>query len=114
LMPAFEGQVALVTGAGRGIGAAIAEALAAEGAHVILTARTSSELEAVEERIHAAGGSATIAPLDLTGSDGIGGWRRRWRDAGGRSTCSCSTPRCSAHWPRSRRSTARSSTGCSL
>jgi short-subunit dehydrogenase len=70
-MPAFAGQLALVTGAGRGIGAAIAEALAAEGAHVILTARTSAELEAVEERIHAAGGSATIAPFDLIEGDGI-------------------------------------------
>jgi short-subunit dehydrogenase len=70
-MPAFEGRLALVTGAGRGIGAAIAEALAAEGAHVILTARTGAELEAVEERIHAAGGSATIAPFDLTEGDGI-------------------------------------------
>jgi NAD(P)-dependent dehydrogenase (short-subunit alcohol dehydrogenase family) len=68
---AFEGRLALVTGAGRGIGAAIAEALAGEGAHVILTARTSAELEAVEERIHAAGGSATIAPMDLTQADGI-------------------------------------------
>jgi NAD(P)-dependent dehydrogenase (short-subunit alcohol dehydrogenase family) len=67
----LDGKLALVTGAGRGIGAAIAEALAAEGAHVILTARTSAELEAVEERIHAAGGSATIAPFDLTEGDGI-------------------------------------------
>jgi len=72
-MPAaFEGRLALVTGAGRGIGTAIAEALAREGAHVILTARTSTDLEAVEERIHAAGGSATIAPLDLTDGQGIG------------------------------------------
>jgi NAD(P)-dependent dehydrogenase (short-subunit alcohol dehydrogenase family) len=70
-MPVFDDRLALVTGAGRGIGAAIAEALAAEGAHVILTARTSAELEAVEERIHAAGGSATIAPMDLTEPDGI-------------------------------------------
>jgi NAD(P)-dependent dehydrogenase (short-subunit alcohol dehydrogenase family) len=70
-MPAFAGQLALVTGAGRGIGAAIAEALAAEGAHVVLTARTAAELEAVEERIHAGGGSATIAPLDLTEKDSI-------------------------------------------
>jgi NAD(P)-dependent dehydrogenase (short-subunit alcohol dehydrogenase family) len=68
---AFEGRLALVTGAGRGIGAAIAEALAAAGAHVILTARTGAELEAVEERIHAAGGAATIAPMDLTEKDSI-------------------------------------------
>lgn len=70
-MKPFEGQVALVTGASRGIGAASAEALAAAGAHVVLTARDAKALEAVEERIHAAGGQATIAPLDLTEPDGI-------------------------------------------
>jgi len=68
----FEHKLALVTGASRGIGAAIAEALAAGGAHVVLTARTAEDLEQVEERIHAAGGSATIAPLDLAAQDGIG------------------------------------------
>ena len=67
----FEGKLALVTGASRGIGAATAEALALEGAHVILTARTAAGLEAVEETIHAAGGSATIAPMDLTEKDSI-------------------------------------------
>jgi NAD(P)-dependent dehydrogenase (short-subunit alcohol dehydrogenase family) len=65
------GRVALVTGASRGIGAAIAEALAGAGAHVVITARNGADLEAVEERIHDAGGSATIAPLDLTESDSI-------------------------------------------
>jgi NAD(P)-dependent dehydrogenase (short-subunit alcohol dehydrogenase family) len=65
------GRVALVTGASRGIGAATAGALAAVGAHVVITARTAADLEAVEERIHEAGGSATIAPLDLTESDSI-------------------------------------------
>lgn len=68
----LEGQIALVTGASRGIGAATAEALALAGAHVIITARTGSDLEAVEDRIHNAGGSATIAPLDLTDADSIG------------------------------------------
>jgi short-subunit dehydrogenase len=68
----FEGKLALVTGASRGIGAATAEALAREGAHVILTARTAADLEQVEERIHTAGGAATIAPLDLTEQDSIG------------------------------------------
>jgi NAD(P)-dependent dehydrogenase (short-subunit alcohol dehydrogenase family) len=70
-MGMLDGKLALVTGASRGIGAATAEALAKAGAHVILTARTASDLEAVEDRIHAAGGSATIAPLDLTESDSI-------------------------------------------
>ena len=60
-----------MTGASRGIGAATAMALAAEGAHVILTARTAGALEEVEEAIHAAGGTATIAPLDLTQTDSI-------------------------------------------
>jgi NAD(P)-dependent dehydrogenase (short-subunit alcohol dehydrogenase family) len=68
---AFEGRVALVTGASRGIGAAIAQALAAQGAHVIITARTAKDLEAVEDAIFAEGGSATIAPLDLTDGDSI-------------------------------------------
>ena len=65
-------QIALVTGASRGIGAATAEALAAQGAHVILTARTAKALEEVEERIHASGGTATIAPMDLLDGDSIG------------------------------------------
>lgn len=68
---ASEGKIALVTGASRGIGAATAQALAAEGAHVIITARTAKDLEAVEDAIFAAGGSATIAPLDLTDGDSI-------------------------------------------
>ena len=67
----LDNQLALVTGASRGIGAATAEALGAAGAHVILTARTSADLEQIEERIHQAGGSATIAPMDLTESDSI-------------------------------------------
>jgi len=68
----FSGRIALVTGASRGIGAATAEALAAQGAHVILVARSASALEEVEERIHDAGGTATIAPLDLTEGESIG------------------------------------------
>lgn len=66
------GKLALVTGASRGIGAATAEALGKAGAHVVLTARTSGGLEEVEDRIHQAGGSATIAPLDLTDGESIG------------------------------------------
>ena len=68
----LSGKLALVTGASRGIGAATAEAFAASGAHVILVARTASALEEIEEKIHAAGGTATIAPLDLTDGESIG------------------------------------------
>jgi NAD(P)-dependent dehydrogenase (short-subunit alcohol dehydrogenase family) len=68
----LSGRLALVTGASRGIGAATAEALAAAGAHVILVARATSALEEVEDRIHQAGGTATIAPLDLTDGESIG------------------------------------------
>ena len=67
----LEGQVALVTGSSKGIGAETAKSLAAAGAHVILTARDVKALEAVEDDIHEAGGQATIAPLDLTESDSI-------------------------------------------
>lgn len=70
-MTDLKDKLALVTGASRGIGAASAEALARAGAHVILVARNGGAMEEVEERIHAAGGSATIAPLDLTDADGI-------------------------------------------
>src|SRR3546814_18157445 len=63
------GQVALVTGASGGIGEAIAYSLAARGAHVVVTARTAGGLEDLEDRIHGIGGSATIAPLDLTDGD---------------------------------------------
>lgn len=65
------GQTALVTGASQGIGEATAKALAAAGAHVILTARNDRKLEEIEQAIHEAGGTATIAPLDLAESDGI-------------------------------------------
>ncbi len=67
----LSGRVALVTGASQGIGAATALALAEAGAHVVLTARNVKNLEGVEDAIHAAGGTATIAPVDLAESDGI-------------------------------------------
>lgn len=66
------GKLALVTGASRGIGAETAVALGRAGAHVILVARTAAGLEEVEARIHDAGGSATIAPLDLIDGESIG------------------------------------------
>jgi NAD(P)-dependent dehydrogenase (short-subunit alcohol dehydrogenase family) len=61
----FSGRVALVTGASRGIGRAAAKALAAEGAHVILVARTVGGLEETDDEVRSAGGSATLVPLDL-------------------------------------------------
>lgn len=67
----LDGQLALVTGASRGIGAATARELARLGAHVVLTARSAGPLEQVEQAIFDAGGSATIAPLDLTQTDSI-------------------------------------------
>ena len=67
----LENKLALVTGASREIGAATAVALAAEGAHVVLTARSADALEDVEQAIFDAGGSATIAPLDLTQTDAV-------------------------------------------
>jgi len=60
------GTIALVTGASRGIGAAIAVALAHLGAHVVITARTQGGLEETDDAIRAMGGSSTLLPLDLS------------------------------------------------
>ncbi|WCR10127.1 SDR family NAD(P)-dependent oxidoreductase [Paracoccus stylophorae] len=60
------GPVALVTGASRGLGAALAEGLAARGFHVLAVARTVGGLEELDDRIRAAGGTATLAPMDVS------------------------------------------------
>jgi NAD(P)-dependent dehydrogenase (short-subunit alcohol dehydrogenase family) len=70
------GRIALVTGASRGIGAAVAKRFAAEGAHVVLVARTQGGLEEVDDAIRDARGDgdeagATLVPLDLTDYDEI-------------------------------------------
>jgi NAD(P)-dependent dehydrogenase (short-subunit alcohol dehydrogenase family) len=67
----LDGKIALVTGAGRGIGRAIAVALARAGAEVILNSRTPSELEAVASEISAQGGRACVLPFDVTDSAAV-------------------------------------------
>jgi NAD(P)-dependent dehydrogenase (short-subunit alcohol dehydrogenase family) len=71
-MSRLSGRIALITGASRGIGAAVAKRFAAEGAHVILTARTVGGLEEVDDAIFkATGRNATLVPLDLRDFDKI-------------------------------------------
>jgi NAD(P)-dependent dehydrogenase (short-subunit alcohol dehydrogenase family) len=67
----LKGRIALITGASRGLGAAVAVAYAKEGAHCVLVARTVGGLEAVDDKIKAGGGSATLVPLDITDGPGI-------------------------------------------
>ncbi|HTS91871.1 MAG TPA: SDR family NAD(P)-dependent oxidoreductase [Stellaceae bacterium] len=68
----LQGRIALVTGASRGLGAAIAKRFASEGAHLILVARTQGGLEELDDEIRAAGGeAATLLPLDLRELDKI-------------------------------------------
>lgn len=69
-MTRLANRIALITGASRGIGAAVATRFAAEGAHVILTARTVGGLEAVDDAVQKISGKpATIVPLDLRNGD---------------------------------------------
>ena len=67
----LDGRIALITGASRGIGAAVARRYAVEGAHLVLTARTVGGLEEVDDTVKAAGGSATLVPADLMEMDQI-------------------------------------------
>lgn len=61
----FKGRIALVTGASRGIGRAVALGLAKAGAHVVVTARSLAQLETLDDEIQTAGGAATLLQLDL-------------------------------------------------
>jgi NAD(P)-dependent dehydrogenase (short-subunit alcohol dehydrogenase family) len=65
------GRLAVITGASRGIGRAVALRFAAEGAHTILVARTVGGLEEADDEIQALGGSATLVPLDVKDGPGI-------------------------------------------
>ncbi len=65
-------KVAIVTGAGRGIGAASALALAEAGADVVLTARTEEQLQLVAKQVEALGRRAVVLPMDVNGTDGLG------------------------------------------
>jgi NAD(P)-dependent dehydrogenase (short-subunit alcohol dehydrogenase family) len=65
------GRLALITGASRGIGAAVARRFAAEGAQLVLVARTVGGLEEVDDAVRAAGSTATLVPLDLTDFEAI-------------------------------------------
>ncbi len=64
-------KIALVTGASRGLGAAVAEVLGAAGWHIVAVARTVGALEELDDRIKAAGGSATLAPMDIATDDAM-------------------------------------------
>lgn len=61
----LSGRVALITGASRGLGAAVAVELGRLGAHVVITARTQGGLEDTDDAVREAGGTATLLPLDL-------------------------------------------------
>ena len=68
-----DGQVAIVTGAGRGIGAASALALAEAGADVVLSSRTKEQLDAVAAQVEALGRRAIVVPADLSDLDAVAG-----------------------------------------
>jgi NAD(P)-dependent dehydrogenase (short-subunit alcohol dehydrogenase family) len=64
-------RIVLITGASRGLGAALADAFAAEGTQLVLIGRTPGALEEVDDRVRARGGRATLVPLDLLQSEAI-------------------------------------------
>ena len=93
-------RLALVTGASRGIGRAVALALADQGAHVIATARTVGGLEELDDEIRAHGGKATLLELDLRNGERSISWGPRSTSAGASSTFSLAAPASSDRFRR--------------
>ncbi len=81
----LQNRIALVTGASRGLGAATAEWLAAQGAHVVAVARTVGALEELDDRIQAKGGATTLAPMDVTDEGAMAHLCRGIHDRWGRA-----------------------------
>ena len=112
----LDGKAVIVTGAGRGIGAAIARTYAEVGANVVLAARTESQLEEVAADVRASGGEALVVPCDVSELDTLdhlvdhaveafGGIDVVVNNAGGSMPNPSSTPACG---PSRRRSTSTS------
>ena len=80
----FEGQIALVTGASRGFGYAVASGLGRRGAHVVALARTLGGLEELADEIAAGGGASTLVPMDITDEDALKRMCRAIHDRWGR------------------------------
>lgn len=86
----------LITGASRGLGAAMAEVLAAPNRHIIAVARTTGALEELDDRIQNAGGSATLAPMDVTDAGAMAhlcnSIHQRWGGLSGWIHCAIHVP----------------------